>query len=191
MPICRDLLPMRAEGLEPPRAFAHRLLRPACLPIPPRPRVAEPLQLRPAVTFLAKARRPQASRTSSTNQAGGRDPSRSAHNTIRRPARVPKSVKGAVSKAAARKSLWVRVPPRACERRANRDEPDSPPGRPCSRPPHRRGRAGRGGRADVRACRRGRAPPVSSAGCAREHVQHVAAGRANDRRDHRRARPGL
>ena len=29
---------MRAEGLEPPRAFAHRLLRPACLPIPPRPR---------------------------------------------------------------------------------------------------------------------------------------------------------
>jgi hypothetical protein len=31
-------LSMRAEGLEPPRAFAHRLLRPACLPIPPRPR---------------------------------------------------------------------------------------------------------------------------------------------------------
>ena len=30
---------MRAEGLEPPRAFAHRLLRPACLPISPRPRV--------------------------------------------------------------------------------------------------------------------------------------------------------
>ncbi len=29
---------MRARGLEPPRAFAHRLLRPACLPIPPRPR---------------------------------------------------------------------------------------------------------------------------------------------------------
>ena len=29
---------LRAEGLEPPRAFAHRLLRPACLPIPPRPR---------------------------------------------------------------------------------------------------------------------------------------------------------
>ena len=29
---------VRARGLEPPRAFAHRLLRPACLPIPPRPR---------------------------------------------------------------------------------------------------------------------------------------------------------
>src|SRR5207245_1538609 len=28
---------MRARGLEPPRAFAHRLLRPACLPVPPRP----------------------------------------------------------------------------------------------------------------------------------------------------------
>ena len=34
-------------------------------------------------------------------------------------ARVPKSVKGAVSKAAARKSLWVRVPPRALVDRAN------------------------------------------------------------------------
>jgi isopentenyldiphosphate isomerase len=32
---------------------------------------------------------------------------------------VPKSVKGAVSKAAARKSLWVRVPPRALVDRAN------------------------------------------------------------------------
>src|SRR5665213_1506693 len=40
MLICRRFLPMRAEGLEPPRAFAHRLLRPACLPIPPRPRGA-------------------------------------------------------------------------------------------------------------------------------------------------------
>src|SRR5665811_1863996 len=29
---------VRARGLEPPRAFAHRLLKPACLPIPPRPR---------------------------------------------------------------------------------------------------------------------------------------------------------
>ncbi len=29
---------VRAKGLEPPRASAHRLLRPACLPIPPRPR---------------------------------------------------------------------------------------------------------------------------------------------------------
>ncbi len=29
---------VRAKGLEPPRAFAHRLLRPACLPVPPRPR---------------------------------------------------------------------------------------------------------------------------------------------------------
>src|SRR5271155_2524837 len=29
---------MRARGLEPPRACAHRLLKPACLPIPPRPR---------------------------------------------------------------------------------------------------------------------------------------------------------
>jgi site-specific DNA recombinase len=29
---------VRARGLEPPRAFAHWLLRPACLPIPPRPR---------------------------------------------------------------------------------------------------------------------------------------------------------
>src|SRR5436309_11082817 len=31
---------MRARGLEPPRAFAHRLLRPACLPVPPRPQAA-------------------------------------------------------------------------------------------------------------------------------------------------------
>ncbi len=31
---------VRARGLEPPRAFAHRLLRPACLPIPPRSRGA-------------------------------------------------------------------------------------------------------------------------------------------------------
>jgi site-specific DNA recombinase len=29
---------VRARGLEPPRAYAHWLLRPACLPIPPRPR---------------------------------------------------------------------------------------------------------------------------------------------------------
>jgi site-specific DNA recombinase len=29
---------VRARGLEPPRACAHRLLKPACLPIPPRPR---------------------------------------------------------------------------------------------------------------------------------------------------------
>src|ERR1700722_1898278 len=28
---------VRAEGLEPPRAKAHWLLRPACLPVPPRP----------------------------------------------------------------------------------------------------------------------------------------------------------
>jgi site-specific DNA recombinase len=28
---------VRAKGLEPPRAYAHWLLRPACLPIPPRP----------------------------------------------------------------------------------------------------------------------------------------------------------
>ena len=33
---------VRAEGLEPTRAFAHRLLRPACLPIPPRPRALGP-----------------------------------------------------------------------------------------------------------------------------------------------------
>jgi hypothetical protein len=38
--LCRAFRPMRAKGLEPPRAFAHRLLRPACLPIPPRPRDA-------------------------------------------------------------------------------------------------------------------------------------------------------
>src|SRR4051812_42641413 len=31
---------MRAEGLEPPRAEAHRHLKPARLPIPPRPRGA-------------------------------------------------------------------------------------------------------------------------------------------------------
>ncbi len=29
---------MRAEGLEPPRAFAHRHLKPARLPVSPRPR---------------------------------------------------------------------------------------------------------------------------------------------------------
>jgi site-specific DNA recombinase len=29
---------VRARGLEPPRPLGHRLLRPACLPIPPRPR---------------------------------------------------------------------------------------------------------------------------------------------------------
>src|SRR5215213_1562119 len=29
---------MRAEGLEPPRSFEHRHLKPACIPIPPRPR---------------------------------------------------------------------------------------------------------------------------------------------------------
>ena len=29
---------MRARGLEPPRGCPHRLLRPACLPVPPRPR---------------------------------------------------------------------------------------------------------------------------------------------------------
>ncbi len=40
---------VRARGLEPPRAFAHRLLRPACLPIPPRPR--GPLRLLPATTW--------------------------------------------------------------------------------------------------------------------------------------------
>jgi site-specific DNA recombinase len=34
----RQKLMVRAEGLEPTRASAHRLLRPACLPIPPRPR---------------------------------------------------------------------------------------------------------------------------------------------------------
>ena len=89
-PICRLFLPMRAEGLEPPRAFAHRLLRPACLPVPPRPRTT--------------ARR--------GSSRAGYDPSA--------PARVPKSVKGAVSKAAARKSLWVRVPPRAVQRSASR-----------------------------------------------------------------------
>ncbi len=33
---------MRAGRLEPPQAYAHWLLRPACLPIPPRPRVAGP-----------------------------------------------------------------------------------------------------------------------------------------------------
>jgi hypothetical protein len=38
--ICRLFMSMRARGLEPPRAYAHRLLRPACLPIPPRPRGA-------------------------------------------------------------------------------------------------------------------------------------------------------
>jgi hypothetical protein len=37
---------VRAEGLEPPRACAHRLLRPACLPIPPRPRSAGAPSLR-------------------------------------------------------------------------------------------------------------------------------------------------
>src|SRR4051794_25453287 len=31
---------MRARGLEPPRPSGHRLLRPACLPVPPRPRGA-------------------------------------------------------------------------------------------------------------------------------------------------------
>src|SRR5205807_1258105 len=34
----RGLREMRAEGLEPPRPLGHRLLRPACLPVPPRPR---------------------------------------------------------------------------------------------------------------------------------------------------------
>ena len=34
---------MRAEGLEPPRAFAHRHLKPARLPIPPRPRARAPI----------------------------------------------------------------------------------------------------------------------------------------------------
>jgi RNA polymerase sigma factor (sigma-70 family) len=49
---CRNLLLMRAEGLEPPRAFAHRLLRPACLPIPPRPRAtAGPVLPEPAATI--------------------------------------------------------------------------------------------------------------------------------------------
>src|SRR5438552_3363557 len=36
---------MRARGLEPPRASAHRLLKPACLPIPPRPPVLAGLRL--------------------------------------------------------------------------------------------------------------------------------------------------
>ena len=69
---------MRAEGFEPPRAFAHRLLRPACLPFH---------HARATAPVLAERLRS------------------GSH------ARVPKSVKGAVSKAAARKSLWVRVPP--------------------------------------------------------------------------------
>src|ERR1043166_9896483 len=29
---------MRAEGFEPSRSFEHRPLKPACLPVPPRPR---------------------------------------------------------------------------------------------------------------------------------------------------------
>ena len=39
----RDLASMRAGRLELPRALAHWLLRPACLPVPPRPRAAESL----------------------------------------------------------------------------------------------------------------------------------------------------
>src|SRR5580704_3501159 len=38
---------MRAEGLEPPRAFAHRHLKPARVPIPPRPRPERWSILRP------------------------------------------------------------------------------------------------------------------------------------------------
>lgn len=38
---------VRAEGLEPPRACAHRLLRPACLPIPPRPQIARDTTISP------------------------------------------------------------------------------------------------------------------------------------------------
>src|ERR1044072_2203376 len=33
---------MRAEGLEPPSSFEHRHLKPACLPISPRPRERSP-----------------------------------------------------------------------------------------------------------------------------------------------------
>jgi site-specific DNA recombinase len=45
---------VRAKGLEPPRASAHRLLRPACLPIPPRPRGSSAYSGRP----VSRAREP-------------------------------------------------------------------------------------------------------------------------------------
>jgi site-specific DNA recombinase len=47
---------VRARGLEPPRANAHRLLRPACLPIPPRPRDSSAYSGRPASRARTAAR---------------------------------------------------------------------------------------------------------------------------------------
>jgi hypothetical protein len=32
---------MRSAGFEPAWGFPHRLLRPTCMPVPPRPRVGE------------------------------------------------------------------------------------------------------------------------------------------------------
>ena len=53
---------MRAEGLEPPRAFAHRHLKPARLPISPRPRLTAAIATAPdcMVRNVPPVRRPPA-----------------------------------------------------------------------------------------------------------------------------------
>ena len=97
-----------------PHALRHRLLRPACLPIPPRPRVA------PAGP---------AGRSYGRRAVRGRVLRRSALPCPPRPGGGMADADA--SKASARKGVWVRVPPRALTLSFQREEG----GRRAANPP--------------------------------------------------------